>query len=360
MRSCDTTSVVLGRSRRAGAGLGVWWLAQLALAALCFAKSAAAVPPGQPFRLEYWAHGQCPDAVEFARQIQTRAPLLRPAEGDEPALGFYAELDARGGSATGRLTARSPDGREVKREVRGATCDDVVTALALIAALAADPDQPVEAPRTHVTRAARRGPTRSLDSPPGDEPPPEELSEPIVPELIPRWTFGVGGGVEFDSSIAPSPGSGLGVAFDAEGPGGSALRPLFSLSANRASAATTQTAGGNAAFTWLAFRLTGCPFRWPEQTPLFIRPCGFFDAGDLEGNVSLGALSSDVNHSWFALGAFARIEALVGEVVSFQLDGGVIAPLQHDEFRAGDGAPLAFRIPATGILGRIGLSYRFQ
>jgi hypothetical protein len=71
-------------------------------------------------------------------------------------------------------------------------------------------------------------------------------------------------------------------------------------------------------------------------------------------------LSSDANHTWFALGAFARIEALVGEVVSFQLDGGLIAPLQHDEFRAGNGAPLAFRVPTTGILGRIGLSYRFQ
>lgn len=351
---------MLGRCSRGDRGLRGWLAAQLALGALCFSASAAAAPPGQPFRLEYWARGQCPDAIEFARQIQTRAPLLRPAQGDEPALGFYAELDARGGSATGRLTARSPDGREVKREVRGATCDDVVTALALIAALAADPDQPVEAPRTHVTRATRRGPTRNLDSPASDEPPPEELSEPIVPELVPRWTFGIGGGVEFDSSIAPSPGSGLAVAFEAEGPGGSALRPLFSLSANRASAATTQTEGGNAAFTWLAFRLTGCPFRWPEQTPLFVRPCGFFDAGDLEGNVSLGALSSDENHAWFALGAFARIEALVGEVVSFELDGGVTAPLLHDEFRAGYGAPSAFRVPSAGILGRIGLSYRFQ
>jgi hypothetical protein len=325
--------------KRGGSGALVWGAAPLALGVLCCATRAHAAPPGQPFRLEYWARGLCPDAVEFARQIQTRAPLLRPAEGDEPALGFYAELDARGGSATGRLTARSPDGREVKREVRGATCDDVVTALALIAALAADPDQPVEAPRTQAAaRPVHRGAARESDGP-WDDAAADPLLEPIVPDPSDRW---------------------LGVAFEAEGPGGSAVRPFYSLSANRAAAASTQTGGGNAAFTWLAFRVTGCPFRWPEQTPLFIRPCGFLDAGELEGNVSLDAQSHEATHAWFALGAFARIEALVGEVVSFQLDGGVIAPLEHDEFRAGAGAPTAFQVPSAGALGRIGLSYRFQ
>jgi hypothetical protein len=335
----------------------VWPALGLALALSTVASAASAdPPPGQPFRLEYWARGECPNAEEFARQIQTRAPRLRLAEDAEPALGFYAELDARGGSATGRLTARSPDGREVRREVRGANCDDVVTALALIAALAADPTQPVEAssPRPP-SRRAPRAPKESLDEPRFDA-----LSAPIVPALSPRWTFGVGGGLAFDSSIAPSPGYGLSVAFEAEAPEGSVVRPFFSLSANRAAAASTETTGGNAAFTWLAFRLTGCPLRWPEQTPLFLRPCGFFDAGGLEGSVSLEAQSRDVTHAWFGLGAFARIEALVGEVIALQLDGGVTVPLRHDEFRAGEGAPTAFVVPSAGILGRIGLSYRFQ
>jgi hypothetical protein len=344
---------VLGRSVTCG---GVGALAWLAVSS--FASAARAAPPGQPFRLEYWARGQCPDAIEFAREIQTRAPRLRPAEGDEPALGFYAELDARGGSATGHLTARSPDGREVKREVRGATCDDVVTALALIAALAADPSQPVEAPSSGESATRRKAPRTPVE--PVDEPSFDPLSEPIVTDPAQRWTFGIGGGLEFDSSIAPTPGSGLSVVFEAEGPGGSAARPFYSLSAIRAAAASTETSGSTAAFTWLAFRLTGCPLRWPEQTPLFLRPCGFLDGGVLEGSVSLDTRSSDVTRPWFALGTFGRIEALVAEVVSFQLDGGVTVPLRHDEFRAGSGESVAFQVPSAGILGRIGLSYRFQ
>lgn len=346
---------MLGRFlRTAGVGALGW------LGVLGHARDARA-EGGQPFRLEYWARGQCPDAVEFARQIQSRAPRLRPAEADEPALGFYAELDASGGSATGRLTARSPDGREVKREVRGATCDDVVTALALIAALAADPTQPVEAPPTRAVPAQRRKAPRSAD-PAADEAEFDPLTEPLVRDPAQRWTYGIGGGLAFDSTIAPSPGYGLSVAFEAEGPGGSAARPLFVLSANRAAAASADTGsgGGNGAFTWLAFRLTGCPARWPEQTPLFLRPCAFLDAGVLEGKVSLPAASSDKTQAWFALGAFGRIEALVGEVVAFELDGGVSLPLRHDEFRAGESESVAFRVPDAGILGRIGLSYRFQ
>ena len=334
--------------------VGACGVAWLALSVLGWPKPAAAVKPGQAFRLEYWAEGQCPDAVEFARQIQTRAPRLRPAESDEPALGFYAELVDRRGSATGRLTARSSDGREVVREVRGPTCDDVATALALIAALAADPAQPAEAP----ARAAKPAPPPRAEPEPGAEP-----SEPVLlmpPDPTQRWTFGVGAGLAFDSSIAPNPGYGLSIAFDAEGKGGSAWRPLFGLSANRAAAPNTETRAGNASFTWLAFRMAACPLRWPEETPLFMRPCAFVDAGMLGGDVALGPDRQDESKTWFALGAFGRVEALVDEVVSFQLDGGVTVPLKRDSFSAGSDSQSAFQVPSSGLLGRIALSYRFQ
>jgi hypothetical protein len=80
----------------------------------------------------------------------------------------------------------------------------------------------------------------------------------------------------------------------------------------------------------------------------------------LEGNVSLDSSSQDQSQTWFAAGGFLRVEALADEVLSFQLDGGVTAPLKRDSFDAGDGAETAFRVPSAGVLGRIGLSYRFQ
>ena len=135
-----------------GVGFAGW------LSLLCLAAPARAGKPGQAFRLEYWADGACPDAAEFARQIQTRAPRLRLAEGDEPALGFYAELGDHGHGASGRLTARSADGREVVREVRGPTCEDVAIALALIAALATIPTRQsrIRRPKPRQRRRKRR------------------------------------------------------------------------------------------------------------------------------------------------------------------------------------------------------------
>lgn len=346
--------------RRLLGGLLAWWAA---LAVACWAPRAAAQVPGQAFRLEYWSEGRCPDATEFARQIQTRAPRLRPAVADEPALGFYAELVERAGSATGRLTARTADGREVTREVRGTTCDDVVNALALIAALAADPNQTVEAPRSASSPPAPSTPPAPQRARPARHRQDDELTT-VLPPPPPHWAFGVGGGLSFDSSIAPSPGYGLGVEFNAEGPEGSALRPLFALSAIRAAATKTPTRAGDASFTYLAFRGTACPVRWPEETPLFLRPCVFLDAGVLEGSVSLGKNSQDQSKTWFAAGAFVRVEALADEVLSFQLDGGVTAPLKHDSFDAGADqlgvVESAFRVPSSGILGRIGLSYLFR
>lgn len=327
--------------------------AVLLLATLIYVKPAAAVSPGQAFRLEYWAEGRCPDATEFARQIQTRAPRLRPAVADEPALGFYAELVDREGSATGRLTARSSDGREVVREVRGPTCDDVSTALALIAAMAADPSQPVE------TGSSIAAPPKPRDTLPLSAPE-LELRLSDFEDRARRWAFSVGGGLGFDSAIAPSPGFGLSVGFDAEAPSQTAFRPLFAVTANRAAAASTQTRAGSASFTWVAFRMAACPLRWPELTPLFVRPCGFFDAGLLSGEVEFAARRQSESVPWFALGGFARVEALVGEVVSFQTDGGVSVPLNRESFGVGDDVQSAFRVPRAGFLGRIGLSYRFQ
>jgi hypothetical protein len=322
------------------------------LSLLCLAVPVHAAKPGQAFRLEYWADGTCPDAAEFARQIQTRAPRLRLAEGAEPALGFYAELADHGHGASGHLTARSADGREVVREVRGPTCEDVATALALIAALAADPNQPVEdqPPKATVAKTPARTHT------------PEEHLAPLdaEPEAKRPWTFGVGAGVGFESSIAPNPGYGLGVVFEAESHQSEGLRPLFTLSAIRAVTSDTQTQGSSVRFDWVTFRLAVCPARWPEETPLFVRPCGFLDGGFLGGDVEHEGSSQAKTEPWFALGGFLRTEALVGEVVSFQLDGGVTVPLVRSAFSAGSGQPIAFEVPSSGFLGRIGVSYRFR
>ena len=101
----------------------------------------------------------------------------------------------------------------------------------------------------------------------------------------------------------------------------------------------------------MTFRLAACPARWPEETPLFVRPCGFLDAGFLGADVERRRSSQAETKPWFAVGGFLRTEALVGEVVSFQLDGGVTVPLVRSSFSAGGDQPIAFQVPAVGHFG---------
>ncbi|HEY2404839.1 MAG TPA: hypothetical protein VGI10_02505 [Polyangiaceae bacterium] len=310
----------------------------------CLPKQARAEAPAQPFRLEYWAHGNCPDAEEFALQLRARAPALRPAVGAEPAVGFYAELAEGHGSAYGRLTARTLDGREITRDVGGPTCDDVVTALALIAALSLEPNEA----QVPVSKRPRPPPAEHL---PADE---FTLPKPGASAV----TYGVGLGVAFESLVAPSPSTGVFFDFEAEGPPES-LQPLFILSANRATSLPALTKAGNLSVTWLAVRSAGCPVRWPQGVPLFLRPCGFFEIGSLDGRVDSPGAEGGGTKLWLAAGVYARIEALVGEVLAFGLDGGASVPLIRDSFSNAAGQ-LAYRLPLYGVTGRLGLSYRFK
>jgi hypothetical protein len=99
-----------------------------------------------------------------------------------------------------------------------------------------------------------------------------------------------------------------------------------------------------------------------------MRPCGFLDGGFLAGDVQRESSSQAETKPWFALGGFLRTEALVAEVLSFQLDGGVTVPLIYSQFSAGTQCsnagcqeqPIAFQVPPSGFLGRIGVSYRFR
>ena len=62
---------------------------------------------------------------------------------------------------------------------------------------------------------------------------------------------------------------------------------------------------------------------------------------------------------WLAAGLYARIEALVGDVLAFGLDGGASFPLLRDSFSNAAGER-AFHVPPYGVTGRLGLSYRFK
>ena len=110
-------------------------------------------------RITYDAPAGCPDRDAFEAAVRERLPTARFATGTEPAArSFTIAIAATDDGYTGALTAG--DGGAARR-LAAHQCNDVVTALALITALAIDPSAAVSAvapPPT--TTPARPGPRR--------------------------------------------------------------------------------------------------------------------------------------------------------------------------------------------------------
>src|SRR5262249_22451560 len=157
------------------------------------AAPGAASEPVRAIRVAYEAVDGCPASDAFVGEIRARTPLVRIAQGAETAVEIAVRVAREEGGARGRLELRMPDGEPSARGLVGATCEQVVSGLALIAAVALDPNasvaalvspapEPVPAPPGAVpTRAQEPPPDR-----PAPVPPPRGASKV-------RWTIGARG-----------------------------------------------------------------------------------------------------------------------------------------------------------------------
>jgi hypothetical protein len=143
--------------------------------------AAAGAQPSAAYRIESRSESVCAVDRQFAVELGARTPRVRPAVGDEPALRFAVEVAGSGAAWSGRLTVREVSGAVTVREVAGTSCMEIVSAVALIAAILVDPGASTD---PIVAQA-----------------PPAAPSTP-VPEPR-RWGLGAGAGVGAES--APSP-----------------------------------------------------------------------------------------------------------------------------------------------------------
>lgn len=123
------------------------WLAVLELGALSGAAQRARAQPeagraGDELAraVQYEAPPPCPQRAEFIARIQTRTrTLLPPAAEDAPRLQVRIRVLAD--HVIGSISIEDKDGAVAGRRIRAATCEEAADALALIAALALDPNR---------------------------------------------------------------------------------------------------------------------------------------------------------------------------------------------------------------------------
>lgn len=153
----------------------------------CVASSTAAGDPARPGD-DYVAPEECPDAEAFAAELRSRTP----AGGRPPPRG-PVRLARDAGGFTGSVTI---EGEGAPRTVRGARCDDVVRALAVVLSAATEPE--ASPPRGDYEDAYV--PRRSmLDDLADDlEDPPSDRSPP------PSWWFSGGVALGLVGGVGPT------------------------------------------------------------------------------------------------------------------------------------------------------------
>ncbi|MBW2528493.1 MAG: hypothetical protein JRI23_30235, partial [Deltaproteobacteria bacterium] len=116
---------------------------------LLVAFTAGAAEDEERVHLQYERSGPCAGRDAFVAQVAARTPKARWATSPEGVRVFQVTLAAdpeegeRWSQAAGTLTILDTDGSRATRRVEGDSCEEVLAAVALIAALAIDPQADV-------------------------------------------------------------------------------------------------------------------------------------------------------------------------------------------------------------------------
>jgi hypothetical protein len=290
--------------------------------------------------------------------VRARTDRLQLA-GEAGASTLYrVRAAAAAAGAHGTLEIVEPSGPASSRAVDAATCDEAVDALALIVALAIDPNAST-APHALLSAPAPT-PAPAPEQPPPAARPVAMAPAPRATAQPTRWRFAATAGATFVTGAAPAllVGPAVSIEAAAEPPGtGVAAAPAVRLGFVRAASPTVSAGVGAARFTWTVGRLEGCPVRaalgaWEAM------PCVRFDGGVLEATGADVDVPSAASRPWLAVGGVARVRWRPGAFF-LEVDGGVSAALTRDHFYFDQPPTTIYDVPGAGAQGDVAAGARF-
>jgi hypothetical protein len=315
--------------------------------------------------LRYSAAATCPNEVEFVDEVNAR--VRRGVDWNVA----VAQIDMRvslertdDARARGTLEVIQPGVEPTRREFTAATCPEVGSALALVAALTLDPNARTEA-------LPARFPT-IVEPPPAPPPAPVEPvtppppARPVAAPAEPRPTpqpagyaawFGPAGGVA--GGYAPQPLVSLGLSL-----GVRSLRrgwsPGVQLTPWWGKTGTTGPEAELGSFSWATGRLEGCPVFLALAARLSFDPCLAVEVGRLTARGDDGAVDTPVTAErwWVAFGATLSLQ-WTSETWFARAGGLLLFPATRDElvFRAPDRSVHQANPALVG--GTVALGFRF-
>ncbi len=265
--------------------------------ALCLAGIASVAPvrraeagTDEAIGVVYAAPDGCATADEFVDRVRARAPVRRVDTGG--ARTFEVTIEPTSVGVHGTLAIRTADGTTV-REVEGQTCDETVSALVVVAALAI-----------------------------------VSGTEPVVPHVQPRHErrIVVGSGVALYQGVIPEPVLGVPVFATFGRNRGVRLRVGFARTAQY----QQQMSAGTTTFRLTTGRLDLTPLTLARGR-FDVAPAIGVEVGALDGEGTMVAKPTGGLRPWVAPDLALRFRMLVDRF-ALELEGSIAVPAVRDRF----------------------------
>jgi hypothetical protein len=313
-------------------------------------------------RVVYAAPSHCPDSAEFEAELHKRTDKARPAADSEPAHVFRVEIRRlANGSALGRIATEWNGERSGVRELRAKNCRQLVSALALTAALTIDPDA-----RLSLEPEDTRTPPASAQRPPTPATPPAASAtsndaddhDPDFDSAPDRFKPETRVGIAAGAARIITPGAMPLLAPFGElawvGPG--LVSPSIRVSLNLANNSIVADRAAN--FSWLAGELELCPIsvRWGANTNL--RPCAAGTGGAILANGRTTPEKYRQTRAWWSAGISAHVSQRLSARFGVELFAALLVPLRARTFVFANPSQEIARTPvASGELGLGAFAY---
>jgi hypothetical protein len=312
-----------------------------------------------PVQLEYEGPAVCPDGAAFTREVLARAPRARVAAPAERARTLLARVKPGGGHGyDGVLVVRDTGAATTERAVHAPSCDELVTALAVIAAMVIDPmtakTGAIDAGSALADAAADGAEPADAGGPPPITPPappttphPSEPPPPPPPpeperERRERWELSAGAGGGAIGGSAPTLLFSVPVFFEVSRHGAGLVEPALRIRFER----TATAASERGAFTRTGGAVDLCPIALRARS-LRAQPCARVELAALSvSGREVEPVRSDLR-PWFALGPVARVRLELGSPLFIELEGAVLLAVVRDRFFVEPGT-LVYRAPLAG------------
>ncbi len=305
-----------------------------------------------PIHVEYSGSAGCTDGLVFGEQLRSRAQVRFVREADATST-LIVHVTRAGKRVMGRLVVRDANHRETERNVAGDSCEEVVSGLALVSAIALGftptaetADAQADVIESDAVDVAVMAPDAITHVEVELEPRDAALAEAAVVEPRPSWSVSLGAEAELLSDVSPKLSFAVPLYIEvARAIGGS-----FGLATRLRFARSSNVSGGS--FTWTAGGVDLCPLVWSPR-PFGVDFCARTQFGVMDAFAVNVAASRDTTRAWLSIGPVASMRLYVVGPAYLHLEGALDVPLIRDRFFAEPNTTL-FLAPNFGWTAALG------